>query len=129
MDRDEKWYAERRKFLRMPTSIKVQVREAAKPGAKKREAVVADISPGGARLHCNLKFRKGMRLILYFLVEKEVEPVDVEGKVMWCSQGEGPDELQYGIQFIEASEFEKLGDKFLDYLAFRKRMEKVSLPE
>lgn len=118
------WMEERRRFIRMPTFLEVVVK---KEGiATEEKGLILDISPGGAKLVYRESLPLGMIVILKFSLEEGIPPVEIEGRVVWGKKDMKSDiksEYHHGIQFLKHEEFSKLGDKFLDYLAFKKRME------
>ncbi len=111
-------YEERREFVRMPASAKAVVRQ----NRKKWDAAVVDISPGGCQLLCSEKLKKEDPIKLDFILNEQDPVIQIQGKIAWTKKHESEPLWNHGIQFKEREKFEKLGPMFLDYLAFKKKM-------
>jgi c-di-GMP-binding flagellar brake protein YcgR len=112
-------YEERRECVRMPSSAEVEV----KKGRRKAVGRVVDISPAGCQLVSDVDLDIGDFIKILFALNPNDPSVEIRGEIRWTKKEANSPEKRYGIQFKEREKFERLGPLFLDYLAFKKKME------
>jgi c-di-GMP-binding flagellar brake protein YcgR len=121
--------AERRKFPRLYTWVKVKYKIIKKQSHPRRESkeeksVSENLSIGGICIKVNEEIKKNTILALEVYLPEDNNPITAEGIVVWSNLvSELKDkELQWeiGIEFLEIKESDrkKLGQYIMDFLTY-----------
>ena len=98
---------ERRNYIRVPTDEVLMVQIPNHPNIEKigfyeiltPESI--DISEGGLQVEGIQKLPVGIYLIILLSIASLKNPIEVEGKVVWCNKADKKEHYKMGIEFID----------------------------